>query len=285
MPQEDKNMEDKIREWLESNGYPLEMEVAKSFRNISDFQVIQSHHYVDIETEKIREIDVMAELHANRWDSSIGPLVIFSALVECKSRVNNPWLLFMGSPQTKLYPQSLFYSSELNRLTIFDVLQRSGEKFFYDLPLFRNKEIAYSAVLSFPYNRKQKDDGNSFEAIMQATKSALSRSRAFDELYSTDNVVIGNSSVPIIVTESPVFECRLDENSELELRKVDRGLCRFAGLGGDLEVCVHVVSKEGLGNFVKDLRESFSLLVEFEENSEKLRQNVDTLRSRYSALL
>ena len=49
----------KIEEWLLSQGYPLEMQVASEWRN-SGFSVTQSHYYSDPENTSLREIDIVA---------------------------------------------------------------------------------------------------------------------------------------------------------------------------------------------------------------------------------
>jgi hypothetical protein len=48
-----------VREWLEGEGFPLEMRVAAAFRK-TGFDVRQSSFYMDPESGKGREIDVIA---------------------------------------------------------------------------------------------------------------------------------------------------------------------------------------------------------------------------------
>ncbi|WP_312356464.1 hypothetical protein [Empedobacter sp.] len=49
----------KIKEWINKNGYPLEMYTSRIFKN-NGFNVAQSLYYKDISTEKYREIDILA---------------------------------------------------------------------------------------------------------------------------------------------------------------------------------------------------------------------------------
>ena len=50
-------IEKKLKKWLNEQGYPLEMQVAESFRK-AGFDVSQSDYYLDPETNILREIDV-----------------------------------------------------------------------------------------------------------------------------------------------------------------------------------------------------------------------------------
>ena len=54
-------MEDKIRKWLETQGYPLEMRVAREFKS-HGFRVLQSEYYTDPESGASRETDVIAHV-------------------------------------------------------------------------------------------------------------------------------------------------------------------------------------------------------------------------------
>ncbi|MCL4303986.1 MAG: hypothetical protein KJ077_50345 [Anaerolineae bacterium] len=54
-----KSLETEIIEWLEKQGYPLEMQVASSFKE-AGFVVSQSRLYKDPQTSIEREIDIEA---------------------------------------------------------------------------------------------------------------------------------------------------------------------------------------------------------------------------------
>ena len=53
----------KIRNWLDTQGYPLEMKVARCFQK-AGFRVSSSEYYLDPDERKPREIDVIAIVHA-----------------------------------------------------------------------------------------------------------------------------------------------------------------------------------------------------------------------------
>jgi len=96
MQNREPSIEEKLHTWLEAQGYPLEMRVAKAFQ-IAGARVIQSEYYTDPSTEESREIDVVAD-----WQTRIDNLLVrVSFVIECKSSKDKPWILFV-SPNVRL---------------------------------------------------------------------------------------------------------------------------------------------------------------------------------------
>lgn len=84
----------KVKNWLDSQGYPLEMKVARCFQN-ARFRVSSSEHYLDPDEKKPREIDVIASL-----DETIAGKTFQRAFtVECKVSKGSPWVCFQGNPE------------------------------------------------------------------------------------------------------------------------------------------------------------------------------------------
>lgn len=57
--QDDKNLDNKVKDWIQKTGFPFEMEVANAFVN-AGFMVAQSVYYRDNELGKYREADIIA---------------------------------------------------------------------------------------------------------------------------------------------------------------------------------------------------------------------------------
>lgn len=76
----------RTRNWVETQGYPLEMKVAKTFR-ASGFEVRQSEMYKDELTSKGREIDLIV------FYPNVMGVIQISLAIECKSS-RKPWVLF-----------------------------------------------------------------------------------------------------------------------------------------------------------------------------------------------
>ncbi|ASZ14131.1 hypothetical protein KTO58_03345 [Chitinophaga pendula] len=53
------DLKNKVKEWLDKQGYPLEMYVAAAFQE-SGFKIAQSVMYVDPDSKTPREVDLVA---------------------------------------------------------------------------------------------------------------------------------------------------------------------------------------------------------------------------------
>jgi hypothetical protein len=91
------DLKNKIRNWLDGQGYPLEMRVARAFQEVG-FSVTSSEYYIDPDEKKPREIDVIASLQ----DVIDGVIFELVYTIECKSSKANPWICFCSAtPQTR----------------------------------------------------------------------------------------------------------------------------------------------------------------------------------------
>ena len=52
-----------VEEWLEKGGYPLELGVTRTLRELN-YDCFKSMFYLDAESNKAREIDLVAEAYA-----------------------------------------------------------------------------------------------------------------------------------------------------------------------------------------------------------------------------
>ena len=136
----DLELEKKIIEWLNSQGYPLEMAVAQLFRN-SGFWVIQSDFYEDKESGKKREIDIVA--HVSKQSEVLLPLNFgFSVgcCVECKLGKDKPWLLLTSKVLPRYDIRDLAITSDYG----FKVLTKAlGLSEIKNLNLMQNINYGY----------------------------------------------------------------------------------------------------------------------------------------------
>jgi hypothetical protein len=122
-------LSDKVRGWLESQGFPLEMRAAAAFRQVG-FEVRQSSYYIDPETSKGREIDVLAS------DPDILGVVQIHLVIECKSH-KKPWVL-LASDDTLAGYNRKFSFGVLTERAIAAFAQRIRE-FLDSVPWFRKE--------------------------------------------------------------------------------------------------------------------------------------------------
>jgi Holliday junction resolvase-like predicted endonuclease len=88
-------MEQQIRNWLQSQGYPLEMRAAAAYRD-AGFRVVQSNYYQDPESSDWREIDVVADRTWIAAETNSVPIRIMF-VAECKASREKPWILLRRS--------------------------------------------------------------------------------------------------------------------------------------------------------------------------------------------
>lgn len=222
----------KVREWLETRGFTLEMQTASAFRT-AGFHVRQSSVYVDSKTAKAREIDVLAIDPDN-----LGILEI-RFIVECKS-TKKPWVLLCSSDTLTGY----------NRISAFAaVSQKARDVFVRRLPGFLDK---------FPWLRKEGLVGYSLRLALSnadaAYTAAATLARACDTFVSGGDGKYSSVlrfGFPVIVIDGPLIRCSLEENGEVQLEEVDQG--EFLFFLGGFGTCIRVVTARNLATFTFEL--------------------------------
>jgi hypothetical protein len=243
----------KVLAWLEKTGFPLEMAAADAFRRAS-FEVRQSSIYADPETEKGREIDVLAS--DPDW---IGAVEI-SFVVECKSS-SKPWVVLTSDDALANY----------NRFHAFAAMTTSA----------RDALIDKSPHLEcMPYIERPSEGGYGFRqalldgadpaytAAMNVIKGCAGIARVSEKkAYKPLSIVF-----PVIVVDSPLFECRLQSDGQLALTEVDRSEFLFAAhIPEYVGCCIKVVTKRHLAEFANWARQlSVSLRSDLKSEEEKV---------------
>jgi hypothetical protein len=221
----------KVREWLETQGFSLEMRTASAFR-AAGFAVRQSSYYVDSETGKAREIDVLA------IDPDFYGITEIHFIVECKSSTK-PWVL-LCSPYTLMGYNRLFALSAssakardvmaqevvLKRLIKFPWYRKEGLMTGYALrQAFSDTDVAYAAAIGV---------SKACAAFVQQNKSY-----AF--------------GFAVIVIDAPLIRCFLAENGDVQLEEAQEGEFLFSG--HELGACIRVVTATHLPAFALEARQ------------------------------
>lgn len=233
----DDSLPDYVRKFLARSGYPLEMRAARMFGR-RGFQVEQARVYIDLNTEVLREVDVLAYSTNRTFYPGVGWAEL-RLVIECK-RSDKPWLMFVGD--------TTFTRSE-QHFESLDIIEYGSGKLTEahsadDMPVISHVgDIAYRIGTA-----AQRDDA--FAALQQVNSAVLGVRRdlvAPAEHQSDPMVVV---LVPVIVTDSPLFECRLDSNGEIAPKAVDKGLVLTRLRAEDRLQSVWIVSDKELEGFV-----------------------------------
>lgn len=246
MTQQEKSLTEKVTEWVNSQGYPLEMKVASKLRD-TNFLVQQSVHYIDSQTLKSREIDVICT-----HDEPIG-MARIHYVIECKS-AKKPWILFTSKHAVYNRLLALALTSERAR----SVLVKHLRELKTSLPWFSKEgRIGYSLAQAFT-------DGidTPYEAIVSALKASLFL-RHENENRKTFTPPFF-FAFPAVVTSSPLFECYLDEDGTMKVQEIQEGFlffdCEFEDYSG---TCLRIVNENAIENFKSDIRDTTESLMKF----------------------
>jgi hypothetical protein len=233
------SMTENVRQWLEGEGFPLEMRVAAAFRK-TGFDVRQSSLYTDPESAKNREIDVIAT------DPDHIGIVEIHFVVECKSS-KKPWVLLTSEDVLSNYNR-LFALGVLSKDVLKSFAHRTGE-LMETLPWLRKSSRsgyalrhAFSGSHDFAYS-----------AAMSVAKACDSLVRQPDARYIAPFIL----AFPVIVIDTPLFECTLKSNGQIQLDEVSQGEFLFvARLPSRFGACIRVITDGNVQTFAQEARKA-----------------------------
>jgi len=203
---------EQVLKWLNETGFPLEMAAASAFRQAA-FEVQQSATYVDLQLEKGREIDVLAR------DPDLIGFIELSVVVECKSSTK-PWVVLTSDDVLKSY----------NRLRSCGVLSEDTSAALVHGGKIDERKIAqylhWSERCGYGFRQAfSKDADPGYGAAMNVVSACKG---IISALPASDDWPTLAASIPIIVVDSPLFECQLRPDGELELVEVDASAFLFS---------------------------------------------------------
>jgi hypothetical protein len=236
------NVVNTVRNWLQNeSGFTLEMRAAAVFRR-AGFEVRQSSLYLDTETGKWREIDLIAK---DPDPTFMGIIAVYFA-IECKSS-KKPWIL-LTSPDT-LVGYSRFSAlgvlSKEAETAFGERLLRESAAFIDTLPWLRK------GIAGYAFRQAHSDQQD------RAYSAAISVAKACEFLahhpeHRFPRFIL---AFPVIVIDTPLVQCGLARGSKLNLRQVKQGEFLFlARLPGFFGSCIRVVTLEGLPAFAREAK-------------------------------
>jgi hypothetical protein len=245
-------VQEKVLSWINKTGFPLEMETAKAFRS-AGFDVRQSATHLDPEEQKGREIDVLAQ------DPDWLGVVDIYFVVECKSS-DKPWVVLMANDTL----------SNFNRIHSFAVSSEDAKSEIFSK--WRNNEV-FKGLLNKPgrcgYSFRQALGGKTDRAYSAAISvlkacAGLTRERTASQLKRFA------FALPVIVVDTPIFECTLNSDGEIDLVEVQESDFLFsAHMPSEVACCIKVIRKEKLQEYTlgaKEIADSLRLVMKESES-------------------
>lgn len=253
MKNDNSNLLGKVHGWLEKQGYPLEMLVARAFNN-SDFYVKMSDFYTDFETGKPREIDVTAQYFTEAF-SSLPVLLQVSFHIECKSSPDKPWILFASdtSKDEIGLGYERFISSNIYQTFLTGMLSQSNRHLFYPkLEKFVSiipQNVGYGITQAFTNGQDI-----TFQALTSALKSAVSRIELFNASSKiTEKKYQCAIAFPVVVVDGTLLEGKIDKNGKIQLAEIDSGMLHWKFPNPTRSSpLVSIITKSSLENYAKN---------------------------------
>jgi hypothetical protein len=247
---EKEKIETQIKNWLEKQGYPLEMEVA-AYAAKQGFEVSQSDYYIDQDDGKPREIDLVLSKKAVKYkDFSIG----YHLCVECKSGKEKPWLLLASddlSIYSNLINNFLLHNSYATTKIADEILIQS-----YCLGNSNNifPRLTITRIVGYGVTQAFSETDIPFKALMTAGKAAYDYLRRNNGAELTIPVHL---FIPVVVIDAPLFSVVRTKESNLEINPINRATLLWNQvIAGRSRNCIHIVRKSHIEEFLSECSKS-----------------------------
>ena len=229
----------RVKDWIEEQGYSLEMRVAKTFRN-AGFNVSQFKHFVDQESQSVRPVDVVATIPKVVANTEVS----IQLFIECKYSTEQPWVIltttqrfgkfkFFSRVLQHKHPSSWKSITNLQGRLVGRILVALDNK--NEIPALLSIRNAGYLVKRVLVNDRKNDVA--YQATVQVSKSVEAQDAENELLYSKilEDMVLYEDIVheeinfpltiifPIIVINGSLFESYLGENDEMQVAEVDYG--------------------------------------------------------------
>ncbi len=250
-------LESKLRDWLKSQGYPLELRTARAFQEAG--HVKQSNYYYDTESDCYREIDVHVSLQSLPDDDA--DWIELALCIEVKSANDKPWVLFSGREKPPLLPISAAYQRIASPAAKEWMRSWAFRRKIRDMPLLELEDYSGHSLIRANLAPNQREDV-AYKAILSAVKAARWEAQRAGET-DEESILL---AFPVVVIDAPLFKCTLDDNSDdLRLWRVDWGTLVWRNAvtrGEGTHTIVHVVTESALKEYADKAVQTIGTLSE-----------------------
>lgn len=260
-PQLDTSMElqNKLRDWINTQGYPMEMRVARIAERCG-LRVSQGFHYYDVESQTHREIDVMASRHVD-LELPAARLTV-RVVLEVKASVVNPkpWIV-LASEHSHMNPIAAVAQRYLTDYgSSWWSKNASRDPLIQQLRMFALDDQPGYSLVQANFNRKESREDRAFAAMMQLTKAATGICDWMD-MPPVDGTI--GLVLPMLVIEGPLYRCTMAGDGELVLEEVDSVTLLWknrSSLAKPPTTIIRVTTEAGLSGCLADIQRGIPVL-------------------------
>ena len=244
-----------IRGWLEKQGYPLEMSVARSLF-LSGLGIVQGSNYEDPDTNQAREIDILSRSYAYNVHA-----LLLQGIIECKYS-SQPLVAFTYGGDLEKSPIDFWAPcNNAGRIVLNQLIQ---DKIANTIPAFAPRNtIAYSIKQA---NSKDEGQKNSiFEAVMSVVKASYFLSNLYETKAKytpsqdkQSSQLVAFIGLPIIIVRAPLFICYLDHKHEIAVEPRASVLLEwtYPKVG---TMMINIIQEREVVNLASDLAKSITM--------------------------
>ncbi|XZF14358.1 hypothetical protein ACTHGU_21460 [Chitinophagaceae bacterium MMS25-I14] len=203
----------KIKDWINNQGYPFEIFVAKAFKE-AGFIIGQSLYYTDETTGSAREVDVIAYRTKLIGETSYS----FAFVIECKSSKGKPWIAFKTDSSIKGSLKITSRDATIRGKHFLKAIAKQEKENTDSLFNFDDELSCYNLTQAFT-------NGNEvpFTAIANLGKAISSFIKKFETHKSDFNIYASKNAFiyfPIVAIESMLYSFELDDDGSDKIKDI-----------------------------------------------------------------
>lgn len=258
-----------IADWLNEGGYPLELYVARTLKELGFF-CSKSLFFSDIESQIAREIDIVASKYAH---NELKQFLYIKLVIECK-KSSNAFVVLCDSSEEE---------SILRGVLFGNLYTHNRDDMFVTMPFVTADEEDYSKIFPTPvlnvpsrcgYTLLQahlKSDSHIYSEVYKLAKAyyyEIQKEVNFrDEITKDENSVDREellntfySHLPVLVVDAPLVEVYLNEagDTKIEQKEISSIRIRLPWKLSDKDqdpdegLSIAIVTKKAFPDFAKD---------------------------------
>jgi hypothetical protein len=258
-----------IDDWLNKGGYPLELYVAKTLKDLGFF-CSKSLFFSDAESQNAREIDIVASKSA---DNELKQTLYIKLVIECK-KSSNAFVVLCDSSEEKSILEGVLFGN---------LYTHNRDDMFVAAPFIMAEEKDYSKIFPVPllnapcrsgYTLLQaylKSDSHIYSEVYKLAKAyyfEIQKEVEFRDKITKDErnadrdeiLNIFYSHLPVLVIDAPLVEVYLDEagDTRIEEKEISSIRIRLPWKLSDKDqdpdegLSIAIVTKNAFSDFVRD---------------------------------
>jgi hypothetical protein len=249
-------MDKKILEWIQKQGYPLEMKVADLFKR-SGFSVIQSDYYKDIDTGISREIDIIAYIQ-KVIDNH---LIRIEFIIECKTSHDKPFVLFTSNtrfPGVSRVAQRAASTLGMKLLRLLAKRTDVQKQLLFQLPA----RTGYGITQAFGSGNDK-----AYEAAMSVSKATAAAVEEANAYEKSEKIKVCSIFMPIIVLSAKLVESYLGEDGNVAVENTNEAVLLWRNqVVKRPHTIITIITEDGLAMFAQRMYSSAANFIASLEN-------------------